>query len=124
MNVTTNTVSCTYPYMRVTPDGTPQPEEDLLQAETILFISVNDAPLERVVCSTDQVAELIYGRLFTEGIITSIDDISSLTMSDDGMQIQVIVPDGHSSKSGRFDPIPLEKVAPILWSPVYRRHYF
>lgn len=59
-------------------DGHSIPHEITVISEHILTVIVNERPIYRLVCTKDHLRELVTGRLYTDGIIESKDDIERL----------------------------------------------
>ena len=60
--------------IRVCSDGTISTAHDAVQAENLLSVYVNDILTMQLGCSVTNLAELVIGRLFTEGLISSADE--------------------------------------------------
>lgn len=65
---------------RVT-DGRAVVEEDVIATEYALTIYVNSQEMATIVCTPDNLEDLVIGFLASEGVIRSIDQIQSLTVS-------------------------------------------
>ena len=113
-------------------DGSVRAFRDSIQTESLLEVRVNGLPLMRVACIADHLAELVVGRLFTDGSISGMDDISSIEISDDPLRVDVQLAEGAPvPQPGRILDVPthggasnaptaalprLEPVVPIPWS--------
>lgn len=105
-------------------------------AEHVLSVLVDGRPLMRLVCTATNLEELVVGRLFSEGVIASIDEIESLTLNEELTEARVETagtPRALRAKPVEFVPSaatgsrvfaevrdrakPAGKVAPIPWEP-------
>lgn len=68
-----------------------QMKEEWLAIETILKISVNAAELVSFSCSPVDCEDLAIGFLFTEGIITALEDIDHIITSNDDYKINFVL---------------------------------
>lgn len=75
--------------------------EEVLVEHT-MDVHINEIPTFRVVCSPDHLPELVLGRLYTEGIIKSVDEVESLYICDSALRARVFLP-GHKAKTDRHD---------------------
>ncbi|MCR4739598.1 MAG: formate dehydrogenase accessory sulfurtransferase FdhD [Lachnospiraceae bacterium] len=66
------------PVTAVSRDGKKTPEEISVISEHVLTVIVNEKRLYRLVCTKDRLKELVYGRLFTDGLIERADDVEKL----------------------------------------------
>ena len=67
--------------------------ETPVQAECLLEVYVNDEPAMRLTCSASMLAELAVGRLFTEGLIASADEVEALSVCEHSMRADVYLAD-------------------------------
>ena len=58
-------------------------------AEHILNVHANDRALMRLVCTATDLPELVVGRLYSEGMIESVDEIDSMDFSDDQSEVHL-----------------------------------
>lgn len=63
--------------------------EDVVIAEHFMEISVNGKPLARLSCTPDKLSELVIGRLYTERVIDSVEDIEKLFICGQGELAEV-----------------------------------
>jgi len=63
--------------------------EDLLIREHALTITLNDRQFVTMLCSPSDLEALGLGFLLSEGIIQSMEDVESLSLSDDGDELKV-----------------------------------
>ena len=61
-----------------TPEGSEKTVEDTLIHEHFLEVSVNGYAAFRLSCTAEHLQELVIGRLYTEGLIASVNDIGRL----------------------------------------------
>lgn len=69
---------------RVTPDGGKERVEHLLLHEHVMEINVNCQRFARMVCTPQNLEELVIGRLFTSSIISGVGDIDSIFICGKG----------------------------------------
>lgn len=93
-----------YTALRYTPDGGVHTAGDPLQEESLLDITVNDIPTMRLGCSANHLVELTVGRLFTEGLISSVEDIDYLSVCEHSMRADVYLHDRQADCSRAFVP--------------------
>lgn len=91
--------------IRIDRDGRRE-EDDLIIKEHALTITlsdgkfVKDRPYVTMFCSPSDIESLGLGFLLSEGIINSIDDVESLSISDDGSELKVCMTDNaHLAES-------------------------
>ena len=107
-----------------------------IQRESLLTIYVNDIPTMQVGCSASHLAELVCGRLFTEGLVRGIDEIDALSICENALRADVYLRDRTADLSRQavrmvptcctnnvmfndyFDTgTPLKAVTPLPWEP-------
>lgn len=79
--------------VRMCADGTKSTVQDAVQAENLLSVYVNDILTMQLGCSVTNLAELIVGRLFTEGLISSVDEIDCLSVCEQSLRGDVLLHD-------------------------------
>lgn len=62
-----------------------------LACEHFVVIYVNEVPVFQVVCSPFQLKELAIGRLLTEGILSSVDEIDTIYQCESGSRIKIFL---------------------------------
>ena len=67
-----------------------------LQLEHTVVVEINSVPTFRIVCSPDHIADLVIGRLFTEGIISCLADVTGLHESEAEDAVMVQIEDRHN----------------------------
>ena len=92
---TTAKVSC----RRVYASGSREEREEEIVCEKELEVSVNGIPAFRLTCTPEHLTELIFGRLCTEGIIRSADEVEHLFICGEGNIAEVKLSDDI-----RFEP--------------------
>jgi len=82
----------TVPTKKIYSDGTPSADctEPILR-EHRLEILVNEQRFASLVCTGTDLAELVLGRLVTEGIIAKADDVESLYLCESGNRVRVFL---------------------------------
>jgi len=73
--------------IRVDADGR-RTQEDLLIIEHALTITLNDRQFVTMLCSPSDLEALVLGFLLSEGIIQSLEDVESLSLSDDSSELK------------------------------------
>jgi len=68
----------------VTVDGTERDKDEIIVCEKELEVSVNGTPAFCLTCTPDHLTELVLGRLCTEGMIRSADDVAHLFICGEG----------------------------------------
>ncbi len=72
------------PVRKVFPDGHSEETYSRCICEFPLTVSVNGSVVLKLVCTGENIEELVTGRLFTDGIIRNAADITSFSFSDNG----------------------------------------
>ena len=65
---------------------------DDLVAEHTMEIYLNDTPAYEVVCSPTDLPELVLGRLLSDGVIQSTDEVELLYLCENGLRAKVYLP--------------------------------
>lgn len=68
--------------------------------EHLIEVSINEKPMLRLVCTPDRLAELVLGRITTEGIIKSRDDVESLYICENGNRARIYLKQGIELAGG------------------------
>ena len=66
---------------------------DDLVAEHTMEIYLNDTPAYEVVCSPTDLPELVLGRLLSDGVIQSTDEVELLYLCENGLRAKVYLPE-------------------------------
>ena len=82
-----------YPALHIGADGEVVRTLCPLQVESLLDVYVNDALVMHLTCSASNLAELVLGRLFTEGIIGSTDEIEAVSICESSLRAYVYLKD-------------------------------
>ena len=75
----------------VYPDGTRSEFHDNVLCEHFMEVSVNNIPFIRLSCTPSFLPELVTGRLYTEGLIDSADEVSSIYICGTGAVMEVLL---------------------------------
>lgn len=73
-------------------NGSESVELTKIQAEQIVDVDINGIHTLRITCSPDNLAELVLGRLFTEGMIKSVEEVGSIIVYEGGNRARVHLP--------------------------------
>lgn len=117
-------------------DGSSFSADDLIQKESQLHLYVNGVLTMKIGCSASNLAELVVGRLASEGLITSPDEISLLSINERRVRAEVRLTGRVANQTRVLVPTiptscthdlmlndffgtnrPLRPVMPIAWSP-------
>ena len=119
----------------ITPDGSRMSVSETIQREHAASLYVNGEHVLRVVCSPDHLMDLVYGRLLTEGVISSASDVRFASMSKGGADVRVFLREGVLGGAGDgvptlattgscdsgfrrlSDTASLRPVIPVEWDP-------
>lgn len=74
---------------KITPDGKRENVDSAIITEFSIILYVNNKKWMSMVCTPSWVKELAVGRLVTEGVISSIDDIENISVNEDGDSVFV-----------------------------------
>lgn len=118
--------------------GSSKVVEDAVQEESLLAVYVNDILTMQLGCSASHLVELVVGRLFTEGLIASIDEIDTVSVCEQSMRADVYLRDREADLSREAEHIvatcctnnmtlneyftehsELVPVKPIPWDPAW-----
>ena len=72
-------------------DGTTRTEEEPLLEEHLLNVYVNEQLTMKLICIPEHLTELVLGRLLTEGIIESTEDVESIYICEYGKRAKVVL---------------------------------
>ena len=79
-------------------DGSVEHVPNEVQRESMVKVYVNDILTFQIGCSASHVVELVVGRLLTEGVISGIDEVSSISVCDFSLDAHVYL-EGRSPSS-------------------------
>ena len=76
-------------YVCMKRNGEKVEEKNFVLREHLVEIYVNEILIMKVVCTPEYLVELVLGRLFTEGVIESIDEIEGIFICESGSRVTV-----------------------------------
>ncbi|MDO4400325.1 MAG: formate dehydrogenase accessory sulfurtransferase FdhD [Coriobacteriia bacterium] len=83
-----------FPAVRVQADGREQADASIpLQVEHVVRVYVNGELVMNLTCSPDHIVELVLGRLFTEGMIASADEVDEMWLCEHSTRVLVYLRD-------------------------------
>lgn len=75
----------------------PDKEQEKISAEVAcehhMDVTINTIPTFRIVCSPDHLPQLVIGRLYSEGIISSVHELEQVYVCDQGTRAEVLLKD-------------------------------
>lgn len=89
-----------YACQLVKPGQDPVDSSYPLQAEHVVRVYVNGEPTMNLTCSPDHIVELVVGRLFTEGMVSGLDEIDEVQLCEHSSRVLVFLRDERASVSG------------------------
>ena len=84
---------------RVHANGSVLEIDNAVQAENILSVYVNDILTMQLGCSASHLVELVVGRLFTEGLVSGIEEIAAISICDNNLRADVVLADRQADLS-------------------------
>ncbi|MCQ2507175.1 MAG: formate dehydrogenase accessory sulfurtransferase FdhD [Dorea sp.] len=85
-------------------DGQEAIETEEVLVEHMLEVYINDKLTMKLVCIPENLAEMVLGRLLSEGIIKNSDDVEALTIDQSGTRADVVlVAEAPESEAADFD---------------------
>ena len=75
-------------YIHISRDGTACRVSEPVLKEHLLRVYVNGRLTMRLVCTPQHMGELVLGRLLTEGIISSVEDVEEIVVSAEGDRVE------------------------------------
>ena len=72
-------------------DGHTEIREEAVLVEHLMDVYINEVLTMKLVCTPENLAELVLGRLFTEGIIKRADDVEMLYICEYGSRAKVVL---------------------------------
>lgn len=72
-------------------DGRTEVRQEAVLVEHLMDVYVNEVLTMKLVCTPENLAELVLGRLFTEGMITCADDVEMLYICEYGSRAKVVL---------------------------------
>lgn len=91
--------------LRICADRSRQLVHDAVQEEKLLSVYVNDILTMQLGCSVTGLAELVVGRLFTEGLIESADEIDCLSVCEQALRADVYLHSRNVNLSQRLPEV-------------------
>lgn len=107
-----------------------------LQNENAVRVYVNGEPAMTLMCSADHLVELVVGRLYTEGLVGSVDDIDEVWLCEYSTRVLVYLTDRTAQPVGAAEGVvatcctfnknlsgsfvradQMQPVQPIVWRP-------
>ena len=104
--------------------------------ETLLSVYVNDILTMQIGCSANHLVELVVGRMYSEGLIASVEEIDAISICENAMRADVVLIDREADLSSVANaavptcctnnrmlnnyfvrPEGMEPVTPIPWTP-------
>lgn len=80
-------------------DGETHEETESILVEHMMDVYVNERLTMKLVCIPQHLTELVLGRLFTEGIISSAEDVEQIYICEFGKRARVILSKNKSGQS-------------------------
>lgn len=77
-------------------NGTTRSEEEPVLEEHLLNVYVNEQLTMKLICIPEHLTELVFGRLLTEGIIESTEDVESIYICEYGKRAKVVLKNSDS----------------------------
>ena len=76
--------------------GEPEERESDLLVEHVLEVRIGGTPVLKIVCTPGDLAELVLGRLYTEGLIRGTEEVRAIRLSPAGdrAEVELALPDG------------------------------
>ena len=71
-------------------------------AEHFVLVIINGVPAMRLVCSPTDLTEMVIGRLYTEGIITSLEEVLHISVCESGREVRVQLDKLPERRVGEF----------------------
>ncbi len=93
-------------YICIKRDGERVEEKNSVLREHLLEIYVNEVLTMKVVCTPEYLDELVLGRLFTEGVIESVDEIEGIFICESGNRAKVSLFERASRKEDYVETVP------------------
>lgn len=126
---------------RLYKDGSSEKESFAVSTEHFIEVYINDILTMKVVCTPSHIAELVLGRLYSEGIVQNLDEILYIYVCRYGLRIRVALTKKAENLSEDFiettptcctnnhllndifqDKTPPNPVVPICWKPEWIFH--
>lgn len=123
-------------YTYIDRDGTIELRAEDVLAEHSVAVCINGIPAGNITCIPEHLELLILGRMLTEGIITSMEDVCKVQLSDNARTIEVSLCNGcgsdfsgqtvlkgnHTGNDSCIADKDISPVTPIYWKPEWIFH--
>ncbi len=90
-------------------DGRTDIRREAVLVEHLMDVYINEVLTMKLVCTPENLAELVLGRLFTEGVIEKADDVEILYICEYGSRARVVL---KRERSGKDDDSDYVEVTP------------
>ena len=77
---------------RIGLDGSAEPRDDVVACDVAVCVFVNDEPYRTFVASPGMAEELAWGHMFTEGLISSTDEVEGMNVSPTRVDVTLTKP--------------------------------
>lgn len=101
--------------------GEIMPIDDCIVLEHLIEVNINTVPTFQLVCSKSDLPELVLGRLLTERIIDSVEEVDQIYICEYGNRAEVLLKDEHRADFSRRS---VEKVNSCCTSNKILNAYF
>lgn len=91
---------------KITPDGKREVVESAIIAEFAIILYVNGVKWMNMVCTASYIKELSVGRLMTERVISSIDDIESILVNEEEGRVYIQLKKNTDTFSKEYKVLP------------------
>ena len=96
-------------------DGETHEETEPILVEHMMDVYVNERLTMKLVCIPQHLTELVLGRLFTEGIISSAEDVEQIYICEFGKRARVILSRNRVLNDYFITDQPMTPVTPVPW---------
>lgn len=72
--------------------------------EHFIEVSINETPVLKLACTPNRLSELVMGRIVTEGLIRSGDDVESLYICENANRARIYLKEGIALEKGEDEP--------------------
>lgn len=104
-------------------DGRTVTKSRPMLTEHPLCIYMDGQMIKELICSPQYLAELVLGYLYTEGIVSDVDEIESISVRSDGGAAEVVLKDQCSLwPNSRKEKRKMIPVSPIFWKAEWIFH--
>lgn len=90
------------PYQYIGRDGVCREEEEPVLSEHLMDVYVNDRLTMKLICIPEFLTELVLGRLLTEGMIRSAEDVEQIYICEYGSRARVLIKEAADRVSRDF----------------------